>query len=317
MKILYPDVEPFKQFFLKTESEHLVYVEQSGNIHGIPVIFLHGGPCSGTKPSHRCFFNPEKYHIILMDQRGCGQSQPFGELKNNTTQYLIEDMENIRIHLNIKKWLIFGGSWGSTLTLLYAQQHKEKVLGMVIRGIFLARQKDMDWFIKEVGVGMIFPEKWQQLMNSVPQYSCLDIIKELYDATFAQDEVTRRRVTKAWMEWGGQVALMADFPEEDEALAVSEKMVKQVQMELHYAKNRYFISENQILKACDVLQDIPVIIVHGRNDLVCPMEAAVSLSKFLPNAQFSILQNSGHIAGGEEMINALVDAADNMLERIQ
>ncbi|KAF3977821.1 MAG: prolyl aminopeptidase [Methylococcales symbiont of Iophon sp. n. MRB-2018] len=316
MKIRYPDIEPFKHFFLKTESEHLVYVEQSGNIHGIPVIFLHGGPCSGTKPNHRCFFNPEKYHIILMDQRGCGQSQPFGELKNNTTQYLIEDMENIRIHLNIKKWLIFGGSWGSTLTLLYAQQHKEKVLGMVIRGIFLARQKDMDWFIKESGVGMIFPEKWQQLMNSVPQYPCLDIIKELYDATFSQDEVTRKQVTKAWMEWGGQVALMADF-QEDEALLISEKMMKQVQMELHYAENQYFISENQVLKGCDVLQDIPVIIVHGRNDLACPMEAAVSLSKFLPHAQFKILQNSGHIASGEEMINALVGAADNMLELIQ
>ncbi len=138
MKSLYPAIEPFHQFYLQTESEHSVFVEQSGNPQGIPVIFLHGGPCSGTKPHHRCFFNPEKYHIILMDQRGCGQSLPFAELKNNSTQYLIDDMENIRKQLDIDKWLLFGGSWGSTLTLLYAQQHPEKVLGMVIRGVFLA-----------------------------------------------------------------------------------------------------------------------------------------------------------------------------------
>ncbi len=317
MKPLYPAIQPFHHFYLQTESEHSVYVEQSGNPQGIPVIFLHGGPCSGTKPHHRCFFNPEKYHIVLMDQRGCGQSQPFGELKNNTTQYLIDDMENIRKQLNIEKWLIFGGSWGSTLTLLYAQQHKEKVLGMIIRGVFLARQKDTDWFIREAGVSRIYPEKWQQLMDSVAQQSELDIVKKLYDAIFSNDELTKRRVAKAWMDWGGQVALLDDFQEEDQRSAISEKMVKQVQMELHYAKNHYFINENQLLNAADILKHIPTIIVHGRHDLVCPIESGLSLSKALPDAEFIVLANSGHIASGEEMINTLVDATDKLIEIIK
>lgn len=316
MKSLYPSIEPFYHSLLKTEGEHSVYVEQSGNPKGMPVIFLHGGPCSATKPHHRCFFNPEKFHIILMDQRGCGQSQPFGELHNNTTQFLIDDMESIRKQLNIEKWLVFGGSWGGTLTLLYAQQHKEKVLGMVIRAVFLARKKDMDWFIKE-GVGRIYPEKWQQLLNSVPKQSNVDIVSKLYDAILSEDKLTRKRVAKAWMDWGGQVALLNDFQEDNQNLPITEHMVRQVQMELHYAKNEYFISENQVLKTCDGLQHIPTIIIHGRNDLVCPVEAGLSLSKQLPNAEFKILPNAGHIASGDEMINALVDATDKMLELIQ
>ena len=315
MKSLYPAIEPFHQFYLQTESEHRVYVEQSGNPHGIPVVFLHGGPCSGTKQHHRCFFNPEKYHIILMDQRGCGQSLPFAELRNNTTQYLIDDVENIRKQLHIEKWLLFGGSWGSTLTLLYAQQHPEKVLGMVIRGVFLARQKDSDWFVKESGVGRIYPEKWQQLMNSVPKQSKEDIVEALYDAIFAEDELTRRRVAKAWMNWGGQVALLDNFQEESQS--ISEKMVQQVRMELHYAKHNYFIEENQILKSCDILKQLPAFIVHGRHDLVCPIEAGFSLSAVLPEAEFIVLANAGHIASGDEMIHTLVDITDRLVESME
>ncbi len=317
MKSLYPDIEPFHHFYLPTESAHSVYVEQSGNPEGIPVIFLHGGPCSGTKPSHRCFFNPGKYHIILMDQRGCGQSKPFGELKNNTTQYLLEDMERIRQHLHIEKWVVFGGSWGSTLTLLYAQQHSDKVLGMVMRGVFLARQQDMDWFVKEGGVARIYPEKWRQLVGSVPSQSGKDIVSILYDAVFSADELTQRRVAKAWIDWGGQVALMGGFQADDQVSQVSEKMLKQVQMELHYAENHYFMEENHVLENCAGITDIPAVIVHGRHDLVCPMAAGLSLSEQLPDAEFKVLAGSGHIASGEEMINALVDAADSMLELVQ
>ncbi|MEE9336951.1 MAG: prolyl aminopeptidase [Methylococcaceae bacterium] len=312
MKILYPQIESFNSFYLQTDSVHLVYVEQSGNPLGIPVIFLHGGPCSGTKPGHRCFFNPEKYNIILMDQRGCGQSVPFGEIEHNTTQDLIDDMERIRKQLKIKRWILFGGSWGATLTLLYAQQHPEKVLAMIIRGVFLARKKDLDWFANE-GVGLIYPEKWQQLVASVSDNTSTDLVKSLYNAVFGDDELAKRRVTKAWMEWGGQVALMQDYQENEQQSHVTEKMLQQVQMELHYAKHKYFITENQILDECDTLHHIPSVIIHGRNDLVCPMEAGFSLSKHLIKARFVVLPNAGHIASGEEMIDALVNATDEIL----
>ena len=315
MKPLYPQIEPFHSFFLQTGSVHSVYVEQSGNPQGIPVIFLHGGPCSGTKPGHRCFFNPQKYHIILMDQRGCGQSLPYGELASNTTQDLIDDMERIRKQLNIDRWLLFGGSWGSALALLYAQQYAEKVSGMVIRGVFLARQKDLDWFAKD-GAGRIYPEKWQQLLASVSEPFKTDLVKALCDAVFGQDEVTKRRAAKAWIDWGGQVALMQDYQEDDKPGHVTKKMVQQVQMEMHYAQNKYFIAEDQILNGCDKLQDIPTVIIHGRNDLVCPMEAGLCLSKALPNAEYIVLDSAGHIASGDDMIDVLVDAADRMLELI-
>ncbi|MCK5355209.1 MAG: alpha/beta fold hydrolase, partial [Methyloprofundus sp.] len=165
MKSFYPEIEPFNTFFLETQSQHQVYVEQSGNPDGIPVVFLHGGPCSGTRPGQRCFFDPELYHIILFDQRGCGLSLPFGELDNNTTQDLIEDMERIRGQLNIKQWLLFSGSWGSTLALLYAQQFTDAVAGMIIRGVFLARQQDLDWFVRE-GASRIYPVQYQNLLAS-------------------------------------------------------------------------------------------------------------------------------------------------------
>ncbi len=316
MKTLYPQIEPFHHFLLQTDSKHSVYVEQSGNPQGIPVIFLHGGPCSGTKPHHRYFFNPEKYHIILMDQRGCGQSLPFGEIENNTTQDLIDDMERIRKQLHIKQWVLYGGSWGSTLTLLYAQQHTENVLGMVIRGVFLARQQDLDWFAKD-GAGRVYPEKWQQLEASVIDGNTADLIPCLYDAMFGKDEDIKKRVAKAWMNWGGQVALRQEYQDADEPEHVTEKMLQQVQMEIHYAQNKYFISENQILKSCESLQDIPTTIVHGRNDLVCPMESGLSLSKAMPNAEFIVLPNAGHIASGEEMIDALVGATDRMTHSIE
>ncbi len=310
MKTLYPELSPFHTFFLETSTQHAVYVEQSGNPDGIPVIFLHGGPCSGTKPDHRRFFNPEQYHIILFDQRGCGLSLPFGELENNTTQALIDDMERLRQHIGVKQWLLFGGSWGAALALLYAQQQPDKVLAMILRAAFLARQQDLDWFAK-LGVNLIYPEQWQRLLDSVPAQSREDLVQGLSEALWGEDEVATRRVAKEWMAWGGQVALGNAYSAERVNDHVTEKMVKQVGMELHYAKNRYFVTENQILENCATLTAIPTIIIHGRQDLVCPIEAGMRLHQALPAAQYTILPNAGHIAQGEEMIDALVTATDH------
>ncbi|NOQ36920.1 MAG: prolyl aminopeptidase [Methylococcaceae bacterium] len=311
MKPLYPEISPYNTFFLESNSQHAVYIEESGIVEGIPVIFLHGGPCSGTKPDHRRFFNPEKYRIILMDQRGCGLSTPYGELENNTTQDLIDDMELIREQLGIEQWLLFGGSWGGTLALLYAQQHTEKVSALIIRGIFLARQKDLDWFIKD-GAGRIYPECWQNLVASIEEDNSDNLVADLWKALWSENELTQRRAAKAWAAWGSQVSLGTDYQKIAEVEHASEKMLKQVRMEIHYAKNNYFIDENQILDQCDKLADIPTIIIHGRNDLVCPMDSAMALHQALPEAQYIVLANSGHIAQGEEMVDALIAATNNM-----
>ncbi|MDD1621369.1 MAG: prolyl aminopeptidase [Methylococcaceae bacterium] len=309
MKTLYPEILPFHTSLMETGGLHRVYVEQSGNPAGIPVIFLHGGPCSGTKPDHRRFFDPERYHIILMDQRGCGQSLPFGEIQGNTTQDLLDDMERIRQQLRIEQWLLFGGSWGGTLALLYAQQHPKRVLAMILRGVFLARQADMDWFLGK-GVNLIYPQQWQDFLSCIPASAGTDLLQGLYDAVFSDDDEAARRAAKQWQAWGGQVALGNDYQDSDEA--VSDQALKQVRMEVHYAKNAYFIAENQILENCAALQDIPTIIIHGQNDLTCPLEAGWRLHQALPQARYIVLPNAGHVARGEEMIDALVSATDEM-----
>ncbi|NOQ63405.1 MAG: prolyl aminopeptidase [Methyloprofundus sp.] len=311
MKSFYPEIEPFNTFFLNTRSDHKVYVEQSGNPKGIPVVFLHGGPCSGTRPWHRSFFDPKIYHIILFDQRGSGLSLPYGELEDNTTQDLIIDLERIRLYLSIKKWLVFSGSWGSTLGLLYAQKYTSAVAGLIIRGVFLARQKDLDWFIRE-GVNRIYPVEYQELLDSLPEPN----IDLLFTALWGDDEVSVRRVTRAWRQWNTRVGTGSHYKPRGQVEHITQKMVEHAKMELHYARNHYFITENQVLENCECLQDIPTIIIHGRYDFVCPLEAAISLSEALPKAEFHILEKSGHIAQGDEMIHFLVDACDKMAERL-
>jgi proline iminopeptidase len=312
MKTLYPEITPYHTFFLETGSKHSVYVEQSGNPDGFPVVFLHGGPCSGTKPDHRRFFNPKHYRIILFDQRGCGLSLPFGELENNTTQDLIDDMERIRKQLRIDQWLVFGGSWGAALGLLYAQQHQENTAGIIVRAVFLARQQDLDWFAKD-GANRIYPEQWQQLVAFIPEQSEANLLPGLCAALWGEDEVSKRRVAREWMAWGGQVALGNDYQPRDESQHITGKMVKQVRMELHYARHNYFIKENQILEECAILCNIPIIIIHGRMDFVCPIEAGMKLHQALPHARYIVLPNAGHIAQGPEMIDALVSATDEYI----
>lgn len=313
-KNLYPEITPFKQFFLDTGTVHQVYIEQSGNPAGIPVIFLHGGPCSGTKPDHRRFFNPELYHIVLMDQRGCGQSLPFGELQDNHTQGLIADIEQVRQQLRIEQWLLFGGSWGSTLALLYAQQFPQQVMAMILRGSFLARQTDMDWFLNaDNGVSRIYPERWQALINSLPLIDST-ILERLCEAVFGETDSLLESAVREWQNWGGQVALGNAYQHQE--MPVGERDILQVKMELHYARHHYFISDNQILANCHLLHNIPSILIHGQQDLTCPLEASWQLHQALPESELIILPNAGHIAKGDEMIHALIDATDRLATQL-
>ena len=311
MKELYPSIAPFAVHTLSVDKTHRLHVEECGNPKGIPVVFLHGGPGSGCKPYHRSFFDPDKYRAILFDQRGSGRSTPLGRLEDNTTAHLLADMEFIRNSLGIDAWLLFGGSWGATLALLYAEAYPNKVKGLVLRGTFLARQEDLDWFVK-VGANRIYPEPWDELMAALHGETHEDPIATFHALLNGEDELAQRRIARAWSRWGGQLALGEDFAPTDCEGHISNSDLQQAKIELHYAFHRYFIQENQILLNRQRLPKVPTIIIHGRRDLVCPMESAYSLHKHLPDSKLRILPQAGHIAGSPEMIDALVTAADEL-----
>jgi proline iminopeptidase len=314
MKTLFPPLDPYATYHLKVDSVHCVYVEECGNRMGLPVVFLHGGPASGCRPDHRRFFDPEKYRIVLFDQRGSGRSTPLGEISVNTTQDLVEDMESIRRKMGINRWLVFGGSWGATLALLYASRYLDRVYGLVLRGSFLARQQDLDWFLGN-GASRVYPEQWQRLLKCVTEEEHQDLLGGLHRRIDGSDELARRRVAREWDAWGRRVSLGSDFasPETEDSAA---DLVGKVRVEMHYAVNSYFLRENQVFEDCLNIRGIPIILLHGRYDLVCPVEAGYTLSLALPESRLEVLPNSGHIARGEEMVDALVRATDEMLERV-
>jgi len=318
MRKLYPETEPYNSFHLQTESEHRVYVEESGNRDGIPVIFFHGGPGSGCNPNHRRYFDPGEYHIIIFDQRGCNRSTPQGEVRNNTTQLLLDDVEQIRKRLGIDQWLLFGGSWGATLALLYARQHPQRVTGMVLRGCFLARQRDLDWFIRD-GANRLLPDEWEKLINSIPEQERGDLIRAFHDRVHGPDAEQRLVAARAWSRWATKIVTF-NFAQGAESNSSSDgennndKLLNEVKIETHFAKNRYFIRDNQILEELSRLPDVPVHIVHGRRDITCLMETSWQLQQGLGNATLEILADAGHLAGEPAMIDALVRATDRMVE---
>lgn len=315
MKELYPPIKPYAVHVLKVDGGHSLYVEECGNPSGIPVVFLHGGPGSGCKTYHRSFFDPAKYRAILFDQRGAGRSTPPGRLENNTTDHLLADLELIRKHLKIDTWLLFGGSWGATLALLYAETFPDRVNGLVLRGTFLARQRDLDWYIKD-GVNRIYPERWNDMVTALHSNGSSDLITTIHAMLHGKDELAQRRVARVWWMWGGQVALGDDFIPQETEVHASSTVLQQARVEVHYGFHHYFIEENQILLNCHKVPEVPVILIHGRRDLVCPLESAHTLHQYLPSSALRILPKAGHIAGGADMIDAMVSAADEMADLI-
>lgn len=308
---LYSEIEPFVTNVLESNSGHSIYFEQAGNESGIPVIFLHGGPGSGCNENHRRYFNPDIYRIILFDQRGCNRSIPKGLIEHNTTQNILNDIEAIRKQLNIEKCLLFGGSWGATLALLYAEQHPQHVSGIILRGTFLARQVDFDWFAKS-GVNKIFPDYWEEFMSYFIDEEKNYPITTLYDRIFSKDKNIQLEAAKVWALWAGRVVTHSLVDEYILDIEDEDKIINEVKIEMHYAKNRYFIKENQILENISKVPDVPIMIIHGRKDLTCLPEASWSLHKVLPRSSLVIVKEAGHLAGEAAMIDALIQATDQM-----
>ena len=318
MKTLYPSIEPFRTHTLQ-HGIHGIHVEECGNPGGLPVLFFHGGPGSGCKPYHRSFFNADKYHIIIFDQRGAGRSLPSGSIEENTTHDLLRDIELIRVTLGIDKWLLFGGSWGSTLALLYAQAHPERVAGMILRGTFLARNQDLEWFAgTDTGITCVYPDLFEQLFSGIEHTSCFDLIIRLYRMVCSPHNAEIEQAARAWYIWGSQIILGAGHdPASVDLASELESVIHQSRLELHYAANRYFIEENQILNHCASIQDIPAILIHGRHDMTCPLASSYALHRTLNHSRLLILPDAGHTSSGPGMINALVEATDTMITEAQ
>jgi proline iminopeptidase len=309
--MLYPEIEPYQIHRLAVEDPHQIYVEESGNPDGVPVVFVHGGPGSGCQAYHRRFFDPAHYRIILFDQRGAGQSTPHASLQNNTTQALMADMEYIRSHLGVDKWLVFGGSWGSTLALAYAQVFTQRVSGLILRGIFLCRPKEIEWFYQQ-GASRIFPDYWQDYLAPVPVGQRGDMVRAYYKLLTSDDETTRLAAAKAWSIWEGRTATLLGDDEVEAHYGDAHTALSLARIECHYFINNAFLEDDQLIRDAWRLEDIPAVIVQGRYDMVCPIESAWELHQAWPQADLQIIQNAGHSASEPGICAALLQAADQM-----
>ena len=306
----YPEIEPYDQGMLKVSELHTLYYEQSGNPHGKPVVFLHGGPGGGTDPKHRRFFDPEAYRIVLFDQRGCGRSTPLAELRENTTWDLVADIERLREHLGLARWQVFGGSWGSTLALAYAQAHPQRVTEMVLRGIFMLRRWELEWFYQK-GADVLYPDAWEAYLAVIPEVERGDLISAYYRRLTSEDAAVRSAAARAWSVWEGSTshlyqdrASIDSFDEDAFALAFS-------RIEAHYfVHGGFFEQDNQLLRNAERIRHIPGTIVHGRYDVICPLRNAWDLHRAWPEADLRIVQNAGHSAFEQGNVHELIEATD-------
>ena len=314
MRELYPPLDPYDTRYLPVSGEHTLYVEQSGNPNGLPILFLHGGPGSSAKAHHRRYFDPARYRVVILDQRGCGRSRPPGKLRHNSTPELVNDLEQIREALGIKDWLLFGGSWGAALALAYAQEQPRRVTGMILRGCFLARREDLDWYLK-YGPPHIFPDAWEEFLGRIPKAEHTRPVQYLFRVVTSCESEKALRAAQLWENWTGRVVHYREPPPEPATGKVAgaeapEAIVRRVGIELHYALNDYFLQPNQLLRNVKRLSGMPVTLIHGRHDITCAPSASWELHRALPESELLILENAGHLASNAEMIEALLDTTD-------
>jgi len=313
MNEFYPEITPFNDFLLEVGDGHQVYVEQCGNPQGQAVLFIHGGPGGGCSETDRRFFDPEKYHIILFDQRGCGRSKPHGSLDQNETKYLVADIEMIRTKLAIDSWHVFGGSWGSTLSLVYAQTHPENVKSLVLRGIFLARPDDTNWAFSGGGATRMFPDYWQAYLDTLPKGQTDTSIKAAYEIMIGEDKDLALKIAKAWAQWEIRCCTLLPNEEFVADKTDDESSWSLARHEAHYMVNDCFLTDNQILANCDKIAHIPTTIVHGRYDVVCPFDNAWILHQHLPKSELVISENAGHASVEPATKHNLLAATKKML----
>ena len=306
---LYPEIKPYDSGFMDVD-EHQVYYEQCGNPDGKPAVFLHGGPGGGGSEEVRRFFNPDIYRIIVFDQRGCGRSKPHGCLENNTTWDLVSDIELLRKKLDINKWLVFGGSWGSTLSLAYAQTHPDSVSELVLRGIFLLRKEELKWFYQD-GSSRIFPEAWQEFVEIIDENERDDLMGAYHRIFNSDDKAKKLAAAIAWTKWEASTISLSYNPATVEEMSDPEFALAFALIENHYFINKgWFKNENQLIENIDIIRSIPSVIVQGRYDAVCPMKTAWELSEAWPEAEMVVAPSSGHTAFEAEITDALIRATD-------
>lgn len=315
MPELYPASKPYVTHSIKVDAPHVLHVEEYGNPNGLAVVFLHGGPGAGCEPYHSRFFDPESYRIVLFDQRGCGKSTPHAELDGNNTQALVSDIERIRERLGIDKWVVFGGSWGSTLGLVYAQTHPQRVLGMILRGIFLCRDREIQWFYQH-GASRLAADYWQDYVAVIPEAERGDMLAAYYQRLTGEDEVTRMAAAQAWSVWEGRTATLLGRQEVVDHFADPFVALSIARIESHYFINKAFLQDNQILNNINLIKEIPGKIIQGRYDIICPMESAWELHHLWPHSTLEVIDNAGHAASEPGILSALVQATDDMLDAL-
>lgn len=312
LRQLYPAIKPFRSGFLRVSEVHEIYFEESGNPSGKPAVFLHGGPGAGTDQRMRGFFDPKRYRIVLFDQRGCGKSRPHASLVDNTTWHLVEDLERLREHLGIEKWLVFGGSWGSTLALAYAQTHPQRVTELVLRGIFLLRRWELEWFYQSPGgAAALYPDLWEQYVEPIPKSERSDMMRAYYERLTSKDPDVMAVAARAWSIWEGATSFLrmnagyvAKFQQDAYAAAFA-------RIECHYFVNGGFLrTDNQLIEEIGRIRHIPAVIVQGRYDVVCPMKSAWDLHRAWPEATLRVSPDAGHSAFEPSNLHELISATD-------
>jgi proline iminopeptidase len=315
VRTFYPDIEPHKTGRLAVTGGHELYYEESGNPNGKPVVFLHGGPGGGTEPKQRRFFDPKAYRIILFDQRGCGKSTPYASLEENTTWDLVADIERLRAHLGVDRWQVFGGSWGSTLALAYAQTHPDRVSELVLRGIFLLRDAEIAWFYQE-GASWMFPDAWRHFLEPIPAAERGDLLHAYHKRLTGPDQAERLRCARAWSVWEGSTSCLLPNDDLIKRTGGDEFALAFARIECHYFVNHGWLTGGrELLANVDKIRKIPAVIAQGRYDVVCPMKSAWDLHEAWPEADLRVVRDAGHSAMEPGIVHELVSATDRFRAR--